>query len=421
MDFARALEIYAEMAVKIALNVQPGQRLLIIGPLANGGASLEAAPLARKVATAAYRAGAPLVETIYGDEALQLVRFAHAPRDSFGSYSAWLPKALSEHVEAGHAVLSISANDPDLLQGEPAELVSAVQQATGRDMRPFRDQISRNQTNWAVIAAASVGWAEKVFPGISGDQAVARLWEAIGRMCRLDNTDPLGAWESHLANLDARSHYLNQKRYSALKYTGPGTNLTLGLPDGHLWVSGRTASRRGVRFTANLPTEEVFTIAHKDRVDGIVRSSKPLSYGSTLIEGFSLTFEQGRVVSMTADRNADTLLRLLDTDAGARRLGEVALVPHSSPVSQSGLLYYNTLFDENAASHVALGNAYKFTLRGGNDMNDEEFERAGANRSAVHVDFMIGSGELDVDGILRSGAPEPLMRKGEWVKSGPPT
>jgi aminopeptidase len=411
----RRLQLYAELAVKVALNVQPGQRVMIIGPLANGGASLEAAPLARQIAAAAYRAGSPLVETLYGDEAQQALRFAHAPRDSFSSFSEWLPKALADHVEAGHAVLSISANDPDLLQGQPPELVSAVLQATARDMRPFREQISRNATNWAIVAAASAAWAGKMFPDLSRAEATSKLWEAIARMCRLDAADPVSAWEAHLAALNARSEYLTNKGYSALKYTGPGTNLMLGLPEGHVWVSGRSTSRQGVPFTANLPTEEVFTIAHKDHVDGVVRASKPLSYGSTLIEGFTLTFERGRVVRMTADRNPDTLQRLLDTDDGAGRLGEVALVPHGSPISQSGLLFYNTLFDENAASHVALGNAYKFTLRGGNDMTDADFERAGGNRSAVHVDFMIGSGELDVDGVLKDGSTEPLMRSGEWV------
>ncbi len=416
MDLDRKLQVYAELAVRVALNVQPGQRVMIIGPLANGGASLESAPLARQIAAAAYRAGSPLVETIYGDEAQQSLRFKHAPRESFSSFSSWLPAALSEHVRAGHAVLSISANDPDLLQGESPDLVSTLLQSTAREMRPFREQVSRNDTNWAVVAAASAGWAAKIFPGIPTSAAVSKLWDAIARMCRLDTADPLAAWETHLGNLAARSEYLNDRRYSALKYTGPGTDLTLGLPEGHIWVSGRSVSRGGILFTANLPTEEVFTIAHKDRVDGTVRASKPLSYGSTLIDGFSVTFEHGRIVKMTAEKNADTLQRLLDTDEGARRLGEVALVPNSSPISQSGLLYYNTLFDENAASHVALGNAYKFTLKRGNDMSDAEFEQAGGNRSAVHVDFMIGSGELDVDGVLPGGSTEPLMRKGEWAK-----
>ena len=415
MDLDRQLHIYAELAVRVALNLQPGQRLLIIGPLAQGGASLEAAPFARQIAAAAYRAGAPLVETLYGDEAAQSLRFKHAPRESFGSFSAWLPKALSEHVAAGNAVLSISANDPDLLRGQPPDLVSAMLQATAREMRPFREQVSRNDTNWAIVAAASTAWAEKIFPGVPASEAVSRLWDAIARMCRLDAPDPVAAWETHLGNLAARSEYLNTRRYSALKYTGPGTDLTLGLPEGHIWMSGRSASRNGIPFTANLPTEEVFTIAHKDRVDGTVRASKPLSYGSTLIDGFSVTFERGRIVKMSADKNPDTLQRLLDTDEGARRLGEVALVPHSSPISQSGLLYYNTLFDENAASHVALGNAYKFTLKRGNDMSDAEFEQCGGNRSGVHVDFMIGSNELDVDGVLANGTAEPLMRKGEWA------
>jgi aminopeptidase len=282
-------------------------------------------------------------------------------------------------------------------------------------VRPFREHISRNQTNWAVIAGATAGWATKIFPKLPPQEAVSRLWDAIWKMSRLDTADPVAAWEAHLASLAARADYLNRKQYYALKYKGPGTDLTLGLPKGHLWVSGRTKTRSGIPFTANLPTEEVFSIAHKDRVDGIVRSSKPLSYGGTLIEGFSLTFEKGRVTKMTADGNADMLQRLLDTDDGARRLGEVALVPHSSPISHSGLLFYNTLFDENAASHVALGNAYKFTLSGGNEMSQEEFETAGGNRSAIHVDFMIGSGELDVDGVRPDGTAEAVMRKGEWA------
>ena len=234
-------------------------------------------------------------------------------------------------------------------------------------------------------------------------------------MCRLDAPDPLAAWETHLASLAARSEYLNSKQYAALKYTGPGTDLTLGLPEGHIWVSGRSTSRNGIPFTANLPTEEVFTIAHKDRVDGTVRASKPLSYGSTLIDGFSVTFERGRIVNMSADKNPDTLQRLLDTDEGARRLGEVALVPHSSPISQSGLLYYNTLFDENAASHVALGNAYRFTLKGGNEMTDDDFERAGGNRSACSRRLHDRIGRARRRRRAANGTAEPLMRKGEWA------
>jgi aminopeptidase len=415
IDLERTLQLYGELAVKVGLNLRAGQRLMIIGPLASGGASLDAAPLVRQIASSAYRAGAPLVEAVWGDETLQMIRFRDAPRNSFTEYSSWFPRALVEHVEAGHAVISVYANDPDQLKDQDPELITAVQQATSRAVRGFRECISRNQTNWTVVAAASPGWASRVFPQRPGDDAVASLWETIARLCRLDRDDPIARWESHLDALAARRDLLNRKQYTALKYRGPGTTLTIGLPHGHEWVSGRSTTRSGIAFAPNLPTEEVFTMPHKDRVDGIVRSTKPLSYGGTLIDGFSLEFAEGRVVSVRAERGDAVLRQLVATDPGAARLGEIALVPNSSPVSASGLLFYNTLFDENAASHVALGSAYKFTLAGADTMSDEEFERAGGNRSVVHVDFMIGSGDLDIDGVLGTGAIEPVMRRGEWI------
>jgi aminopeptidase len=410
------LDSYAELAVRIALNLQPGQRLAVIGPLMNGGVSLEAAPLVRQIAAAAYRAGAELVEPIWGDEPLQPLRFHHARPETLSAFSTWLPQALAEHARAGHAVLSIYANNPDLLQHEPTERVGALQQATSRSMTMFRELISRNQANWAVVAAASAGWAAKVFPEAPGDQQVDRLWNAIGSLCRLDRPDPVAAWHAHLDALAARSEWLNRRRYSALKYSGPGTDLTLGLPAGHIWVGGSSTSGGGIRFVPNLPTEEVFTIADRARVDGIVRSTKPLSYGGSIIEDFTLRFEGGRIVNLDAARGEPVLRQMIDTDEAAARLGEVALVPHSSPIAASGRLFYNTLFDENAASHLALGSAYKFTLAEGDAMSDEAFERAGGNRSAIHVDFMIGSASLDVDGVFADGRVEPLMRGGEWTE-----
>jgi len=409
------LDSYAELAVRIALNLQPGQRLLIIGPLMNGGVSLEAAPLVRRVAAAAYRAGAELVEPIWGDEPLQVVRFHHARPDTLRAFSTWLPHALAEHARAGHAVLSIYANDPDLLQREPTERVGALQQATSRSMTMFRELISRNQANWAVVSAASAGWAAKVFSDALASEQVDRLWEAIGSLCRLDRPDPVAAWQAHLDALAARSEWLNRRRYSALKYSGPGTDLTLGLPAGHIWVGGASTSAGGIRFVPNLPTEEVFTIADRLHAEGVVRSTKPLSYGGSIIEDFTLRFEGGRIVNLSAARGEPVLRQMIDTDEAAARLGEVALVPHSSPIAASGRLFYNTLFDENAASHLALGSAYKFTLADGDAMSDEAFERAGGNRSAIHVDFMIGSASLDVDGVFADGRVEPLMRGGEWA------
>ena len=411
---SESLQSYADLIVRVGINLRRGQRLLIIGPLANGGVSLEAAPLVRAIAASAYVAGSPLVETLWGDDEMLLTRFRHAAPESFNLFSEWLPRALVDHVEAGHAVLSVYANDPDQLKNENPALITALQQATSRAVREFREQISRNHANWTVVAAAGARWAAKVFPDVPAERQVPQLWDAIARMCRLDRPDPVAAWEEHLADLAARRDRLNEKRFTALTYRGPGTDLTIGLPVGHTWVSGRSFSRSGIEFAPNLPTEEVFTIAHKDRVDGAVRSTKPLSYGGTLIEGFDLRFEAGRVVRLSAARGEDVLRQLVSTDDGAGRLGEVALVPHSSPISQTGRLFYNTLFDENAASHVALGSAYKFTIQGGEQMDEETFAKAGGNRSAVHVDFMIGSGELDIDGVAPDGRSEPLMRAGEW-------
>jgi aminopeptidase len=415
----RTLSLYGDLAVRVALNLQKGQRLMIIGPLANGGASLEAAPLVRRITESAYKAGAQFVETLWGDEALQLARFRHATRDSFDQFSAWMPDALAAHAREGHAVLSIYANDPDLLKEQPVELLGAVQKTVSRVMRPFREHISKNGTNWSVIAAASAGWGARVFPDLPADRQVDALWDAIIRLIRLDQPDPVAAWETHLAALAARRDFLNARRYQGLHYTGPGTDLSIGLAPGHQWVSGRSTSLTGIAFAPNLPTEEVFTMPHLERVDGTVRSTKPLSYAGTLIENFSMTFEGGRVVRFSAEKGETVLRHLLDTDAGASRLGEVALVPHNSPVAQSGVLFYNTLFDENAASHVALGSAYKFTLDGGEGMSDEQFEQAGGNRSATHVDFMIGSPDLDIDGVRPDGTVEPLMRRGDWAVALP--
>ena len=255
-----------------------------------------------------------------------------------------------------------------------------------------------------------------MFPDVDPALQTARLWDEIFKMCRLDGAQAASGWQTHLESLESRSAALNAKRFRALKYQGPGTDLTIGLADDHLWVSGRSVSRQGVRFAPNMPTEEVFTMPHKDRVDGVVKSSKPLSYGGVMIDDFSVRFAAGRVVEVTAAQGEAALRSMVASDEGAARLGEVALVPHSSPISQSGRLFYNTLFDENAASHVALGAAYRFTMKGAESMADEAFAAAGGNRSMIHVDFMIGNGSLDIDGVRADGTSEAVMRNGDWVE-----
>jgi aminopeptidase len=407
-DFEENLRKYAELAVKIGVNVQPGQRVII-------QAGIGQAILARLIAASAYDAGARLVDVIWEDEQMELIRFQHAPRDSFEEASSWLPNALLEYAQQGDARISIRGNDPDLLKDQNPELVALVRKAGSIKLQPFADLLMRNELSWLVISAPVASWAAKVFPALAAEQQIARLWDMIFDVCRLKQADPIAAWQQHIRQLNTRSEYLNRKQYAALHYRAPGTDLRVGLPKGHIWTSPPAISTKGIAFVPNMPTEEIFTLPHKDQVSGVVTASKPLNYSGTLIENIRLTFAEGRVVDIDAKTGADSLRKLIATDAGAGRLGEVALVPHSSPIAQSGLLFYNTLFDENAASHFALGRAYQSTLAGGTAMSDEDFGQAGGNNSLIHVDFMIGAATMDIDGLTEDGVAEPVMRAGEWA------
>lgn len=413
-EFERRLAAYADLAVRVGLNLRPGQRLLITNA-SSGGVVLEAAPLVRQVAAAAYRAGARFVDVIWADEPLRLIRFEEAPRDSFEEYPGWQVAASLEYIERGDAMLSVKADDPDLLRGQDPALVGLARKVAWQRLAPVNEHIERNATNWSVIAAATPAWAARIFPEAPAEEQVDRLWESIFAMCRVNSADPVAAWRAHIRDLTARRDYLTAKGYSALHFTGPGTDLTVGLPRGHVWSSAGMPSQQGIDFVANLPTEEVFTLGDRGRAEGMVTASRPLSYGGTLIEDFTLTFAGGRVVRATAARGEAVLRSLLDIDDGAGRLGEVALVPDNSPISQMGRLFLNTLIDENAASHLALGSAYRFSLQGGAALSEEAFAAAGGNKSLVHVDFMIGSGALDVDGITAEGHVEPVMRRGAWA------
>ncbi len=412
--FEADLQRYADLAIQIGLNLQPGQRLVISDPR-RAGIPLEAAPLARALTRSAYRAGARLVDVIFRDDAIQRIRFEEAPRDSFGLWPEWQAKGLAEHVERGDALLSVHAANPDLLNDQDPDLVAQLQKAAWSNFLPISEYTSRNMVNWLVIAASYPGWAVKVFPDLPADEQVMRLWQALFRVCRVDRPDPIAAWVEHVRQLVARSEYLNRRQFARLHYRGPGTDVSVGLPRGHQWKAARSTTPAGIDFTANLPTEEVFTLAHANQVDGTVAATRPLNYGDALIDGFRVRFEAGRVVEATASKGEGVLRKMLETDEGARRLGEVALVPHSSPISQSGLMFYNTLLDENCASHFAFGRAYKFSISGGESLSDEAFAALGGNLSLIHVDFMVGSGEIDIDGIDPAGKTEPVMRKGEWA------
>ena len=408
LTFDQKLDRLAEVAVKIGLGLRAGQELIMSAPM-------EALPLARRITEQAYKAGALLVTTLYADDPSVLARFEHAPDASFDYAPKWLQDGIAEGFRSGAARLAIAGANPALLAKQDPAKVARANVAASKAGKPAMELITRHEINWTIVACATPEWAKLVFPGDREEIAVAKLWEAIFVASRINVDDPVAEWKRHGDRLKKRVDLLNAKRYSALHFKGPGTDLTVGLADDHLWAGGGTTAGNGVYCQPNIPTEECFTTPHKDRVDGTVRASKPLSHQGTLIENIAVRFEGGKIVEATATAGEDVLNRLISTDDGARRLGEVALVPHSSPIAQSGVLFWNTLFDENAASHIALGQAYSTCLIGGDKMDDKELAKRGANSSLIHVDWMIGSGEMDVDGVSADGVSEPLMRKGEWV------
>lgn len=402
------LDRYADLIVRVGVNLQPGQRLVVRTPLAG-------AQLARRIAAVAYRVGAPYVVVQYLDDELRKIRFLEAPEDSFEELPYGHADAMEGMAERGDAFVRIDASDPEALAGAEPSRVAVAQAAQQRALKTYARYTMSDRVPWTVVAAPEPGWAAKVFPDEETEIAVDRLWDAIFAATRIDAEDPTEAWRKHVATLEGRAELLTARAFDALHITGSGTDLTVGLPKGHLWKGGGSSTPEGLRFAPNLPTEEVFTAPHAERVEGTVRASLPLAYGGRLIEGFSLDFERGRVVAARAEEGQEVLDRLLATDEGARRLGEVALVPVYSPIYRSGLLYYETLFDENAASHVALGRAYRINVAGGAEMSEEEAQAAGLNDSLVHVDFMIGTPETDVDGIAADGTREAIMRKGRFV------
>mgnify|MGYP001223980291 CR=1 FL=1 len=413
-SFQEKLKKYAELAVKVGLNLQPGQKL-VLQHLRNGGVPIQTAHVIRELVACAYQAGSPLVDVQWRDDELLFSRLKHAPKDSFGDFPAYLAEGILDVIESGGAMFTISAIDPDLMAGQDPEVLDQMQKAFLSAWKPIGDHIGKNAMNWTLLGIPVEGWARKVFPDLPDDEQMAALWEAIFKVCRVYEEDPLAAWSAHLNDLQKRSDYLNQKGYRKLHFRAPGTDLMITLPEGHIWRSAGFETRGGIPFTANIPTEEVFTLPDRRFTEGTVTATRPLVYSGNVIDDFSLTFKDGKVVDFSAKQGKNFLESLITTDETARMLGEIALVPNSSPISQSGLLFYNTLFDENASCHMALGSAYRFSLADGESMSREEFEAQGGNYSLIHADFMMGSGALDIDGILGSGEQEAIFRGGEWA------
>ena len=407
-DFATRLDRLAEIAVHVGLGLAPGQEVLLTAPL-------DSLPLVRRITEHAYKAGASLVTTFLNDDASTLARYRHAPDAAFDVAPGWLFDGMAAAFRGGAARLAIAGDNPQLLANEAPDRVSRANRSRSAAYRPAMELITNFAINWSIVSYASPAWARRMFPDMPEQDAVAQLWEAIFAASRVDQPDPVAAWAAHNAGLHARTAALNGKRFHALHFRGPGTDLRVGLSDGHLWLGGAEPARNGIVCNPNIPTEEVFTTPHMMHVEGHVRSTKPLSYGGTLIQDIAVRFEAGRITEAHARTGEEVLQKVLGTDEGARRLGEVALVPGSSPISASGLLFFNTLYDENAASHIALGQAYRTCLEGGVGASDDELARRGANTSLIHIDWMIGSGEVDVDGLDADGAAQPVMRRGEWV------
>ena len=404
----KKLQKLALTAVKVGLQLEKGQDLVITAPIA-------ALSLVRLITEEAYKAGAGLVTTFYADEAATLARYAYAPDESFDRASAWLYEGMANAFAGNAARLAISGDNPMMLAHADPAKVSRANRANSVAYKPALEKISNFDINWNIVSYPNPSWARQVFPDLPEDEAVHKLAEAIFAASRVDRDDPVAAWAEHNASLKTRSSWLNDQRFAALHFTGPGTDLTVGLADGHEWHGGASTAKNGITCNPNIPTEEVFTTPHALKVEGTVCSTKPLSHQGTLIDDIQVRFEAGRIVEAKASKGEAVLSKVLDTDEGARRLGEVALVPHSSPISKSGILFYNTLFDENASCHIALGQCYSKCFLNGASLSQDEITAQGGNSSLIHIDWMIGSDKVDIDGITPEGNRVPVFRKGEWA------
>jgi len=402
------LEKLAEVAVKVGLRLEAGQDLVMTAPLA-------AIPLVRMITRHAYMVGAGLVTTFYSDEDTTLSRYRHAQDASFDKASGWLYEGMAKAFAGNAARLAIAGDNPMMLAGQDPSKVARANKANSMAYKPALEKISNFDINWNIISYPNPAWAKQVFPELGEQEAIKKLADAIFAASRVDLDDPVAAWTEHNANLRKRSSWLNGERFSALKFTGPGTDVTIGLADEHEWHGGESTAKNGITCNPNIPTEEVFTTPHALKVEGYVSSTKPLSHQGTLIDGIQVKFEGGRIVEAKATKGEEVLNKVLDTDEGARRLGEVALVPHSSPISASGILFYNTLFDENASCHIALGQCYSKCFLDGASLSQDQIAAKGGNSSLIHIDWMIGSDKVDIDGIRADGSAVPVMRKGEWA------
>ena len=407
-DFQHVLTKYAELVIKVGVNIQPGQVLLVQAPL-------ETVEFTRLVVEKAYEAGAKYVQIDWDDEQTTRIRYEKAPDDSFAYYPKWQADMMEQLAECGGAVLHIKVPNPELFKGIDSSKVATAVKAAAVAREKYSTYVRNNQVAWSLIKAPTRAWADKVFADLPEDERVDAMWDAVFHMARAYSADPVAAWKEHIAHLKQSQERMNAKRYKALHYRAPGTDLRVELPQGHLWLGGGDHNEAGIYFVANMPTEEIYSMPHRTGVNGTVTSTMPLNLNGRLVEGIQLTFKDGKVVEYDATSGREHLTSLLATDEGASYLGEVALVPHDSPISRMNRTFYNTGIDENASCHFALGSSYPVNIEGGTKLSKSELLEKGANVSLAHVDFMIGSAELDIDGELEDGTLEPVFRQGNWA------
>ncbi|AIY04732.1 aminopeptidase [Planococcus sp. PAMC 21323] len=408
MNFQEKLDQYAELTVYVGLNVQKGQFVVI-------NTTTDTLEFTRLVVKKAYEAGAKRVQVNYEDPVLTRTHFELAPEDAFKDFPQWSVVQRDEVINTGGSFLWIDAEDPDLLTGIPAKRLADWQKTAGKALERYRQAVGTDKIAWSIVAIPSPKWAQKVFPGLPADQQMEALWQAIFKTVRIGEGNAVEAWKNHIAFLEKRAAQLNDKRFVKLQYSAPGTDLTIELPDKHIWMTGASKTPQGNPFIANMPTEEVYTVPLKHGVDGTVRNTKPLVYQGNVIDNFTLTFEKGKIVNAHAETGQELLNEMISADEGAAYLGEVALVPHHSPISDSNILFYNTLFDENASNHLAIGDSYPTCYEGAHDLERNQLAAIGLNTSIVHEDFMIGSSSMDIDGVKADGSKEPIFRNGNWA------
>lgn len=400
---------YASLAVNIGVNIQKDNILVISSPI-------ETAEFARLITEEAYKSGAKDVIVHYGDQKLTKIKLENSSLETISNIPEWQAESYNYYARQEACFISISASDPDGLKGVPVEKIGASQKARTSALKEYFDNSMSNKCRWCVLSVPTLSWAKKVFPKVSDDEAIESLWDVIFKTVRVDTENPVNAWKKHNAYLEEKIKFMNNNNFKSVHLkSANGTDLNIELPEGHIWAGGSEGDVNGIPFNANIPTEEVFTLPKKTGVNGIVYSSKPLSYGGNLIDNFSITFKDGKAIDFTAETGYDVLKQMLESDEGAKYLGEVAFVPYNSPISNSKLIFFNTLFDENAACHLAFGRAYESCVKDADKYSEEELEKIGVNNSIIHVDFMIGTSDLEVTGINENGETIQIFSNGNWA------